>query len=320
MNKRDRERAILRIVYNETEFDSILQQESPDFVLSRKGHVPFGVEVTEMFDTEADARALAHPKYISSLLSGAPPMHKDDSKLLPRTEVTIVDPDGKEKASGVPAIMKELPTVEERAESLSQVIEKKQQKHSSYAQGLSHVNLILMDRSDSSWRPSSLNVGDLLTAELSETLFTTNFREVYFVTTTRDRDRFYLPLRMLLLIAEIHFFAETVPSFADEDFSLDDIVPAFAALMADQNRPVKLVHIEGKGSAACLGNTAVRPTVETLEILDQADFPQPPTLESVAKPPSFLRDPEFLSQHARNVAEHTLITEIAMTPVVDPSF
>ena len=68
--KPDRERASLRLVYDEEKFALVEHRDEPDFVLQHHGdHLPFGVEVTDLYETESDARAQLHPTYISDLLA-----------------------------------------------------------------------------------------------------------------------------------------------------------------------------------------------------------------------------------------------------------
>ena len=75
MDKHKRERAIFQMVYDEGVFESVSQQETPDYVLRHPGsHSSFGVEITELYETEADARIIHHPRYLSELLAGGTQM------------------------------------------------------------------------------------------------------------------------------------------------------------------------------------------------------------------------------------------------------
>src|ERR1700737_4615489 len=83
MNKAEREWATLRLVYDDQEFASDAHSDSPDFLLRHpSSDMQFGVEVTELYETESDARARFHESYIDDLLAGAPPMHRDDAEVL----------------------------------------------------------------------------------------------------------------------------------------------------------------------------------------------------------------------------------------------
>lgn len=317
MEKGDRERAALQVVYDEEDFDTVTQRESPDFVLSRRDGDAFGVEITELFDTESDARIMNLPSYISEILAGKPHKHKDDVKTLSVSEVTITDKDGNEKASGVPAIIRELPSIETRAQFLVHAISKKQKKAPDYLDGLTHVNLIIMDRSDGSWRPESLNIGELLIPDLRSALLESRFREIFFVTRTRARGRFFVPLRMVLLVSELYFFAEAVSTYERAIIDKDQLIDLFTRYMQSPGYPIQFVSVQGR-PAACLGNSAVGLGTESTEIFDFADFPAPKDLPLAEDFPRFILEDDFVSHHARTLEAGTFVTEIAMDPVIDP--
>src|ERR1700737_4022833 len=105
MNKAEREWATLRLVYDDQEFASVAHSDSPDFLLRHpSSDMQFGVEVTELYETESDARARFHESYIDDLLAGAPPMHRDDAEVLAVNRFVLTDSEGNVKASGFPAI------------------------------------------------------------------------------------------------------------------------------------------------------------------------------------------------------------------------
>lgn len=92
--KPQRERELLRAIYNAGEYASVEHGDSPDFLL-RRHHVNsrFGVEVTEVFDSDADARLRFHPDYVTSLLAGV-------SRQMP-THVLCPDPVPEMRAGGL---------------------------------------------------------------------------------------------------------------------------------------------------------------------------------------------------------------------------
>src|SRR5688572_23087182 len=111
MDKQQREQAVFHAVYRDEEFDSVVHQDLPDFVVRHRGQESrFGVEITELFEMEADARAYNHPSYIGDLLAGAQPMHKDDLQAFPLSKVKITDKDGNVKDVDVPTIIREAPS------------------------------------------------------------------------------------------------------------------------------------------------------------------------------------------------------------------
>ncbi len=91
--KLDREPACLNTVYVETEFESVRLTDRPDFILQHRSPAPpFGVEVTDLYQSESEARLAEHPDYISELLAGGDHMHRDDQETLKVSTVTIHGP------------------------------------------------------------------------------------------------------------------------------------------------------------------------------------------------------------------------------------
>src|SRR4051812_49232933 len=79
MPNKDRERKTLRMVYDEADFELIQEFEKPDFLLRRSSEEPiFGVEVTDFYYSESEARLENIDKYFAELLAGRPHRHKDD--------------------------------------------------------------------------------------------------------------------------------------------------------------------------------------------------------------------------------------------------
>lgn len=101
--------------------------------------MPFGVEVTEFYDTESDARARNHPTYVSDLLAGGGHMHKDDVSVLSVARVSIQGPDGVVKQTDVSAILRELPTYDDKAKQLAAAIAKKDEDVATYEPAMSHA-------------------------------------------------------------------------------------------------------------------------------------------------------------------------------------
>ena len=317
--KKAREREILRAVYDESAFDEVIEQERPDFVLRREGLADFGIEITELFDSESDARVRNRPSYVSDLLAGKPPIHKDDIDVLKISEVTISDADGKIKATGVPSIIRPTPTVDERARTLSTAIEKKEPKALLYTASLDHVNLIVMD-SAPTWAPESLNVGELLIEDLRRPLLNSQFREIYLVTGTRGKGSFFVPMRMALLLAELYLFGESISSFEGADVSRQDLIPLFVEFAATQLMPLSLVKARN-GMGAALGNAVVEVTPDgAVSVLDQADFELPGPLPVPNTPGGVIHRASFVEHYEKVRRDSVFVTEIAMPVVVEPSF
>jgi hypothetical protein len=314
MEKKKRERDILRLVYDESGFSEVRQQENPDFVLRRAAlDLLFGVEVTELFETESHARVRVHPTYVSELLAGSSVMHKDDLANLEVNQVTITDRDGREKAKDVPAIVRPTPTRGAHILALHEVLERKGKRVGEYLAGLTHVNLIVMDRFDREWGPSDeLRSGDLLTSEMKETLYGTGFREIFFITNVAPEKRQVVHLRMLLLVSELYLFYAAVAAFesGEEITTLEQLTPAFVDYMRREGRPILLVRIKGS-FAAQLGNAAIGLDENRLVIFDHGDFPlQEPVAHDVPID-AYLMGTPFRDFHRQFASEYTFVSPLA---------
>src|SRR5229473_6964619 len=145
--KAERERAGFDQVYRAQEFESLQHSDRPDFVLRPRGaDAAFGVEVTELYETEADARAETHPGYISDLLAGGPHMHKHDASVLRVEKVQLQDREGNLKAADLPAIIRSKPSADEHARAIAELLRRKTKQATGYRKDLSHVNLLIIDR------------------------------------------------------------------------------------------------------------------------------------------------------------------------------
>ena len=67
------------MVYDVDRFDTVRESESPDFTLQHRNEQEcFGVEATEFYLTDSDARIRNIPGYMSSLFAGGQARHRDD--------------------------------------------------------------------------------------------------------------------------------------------------------------------------------------------------------------------------------------------------
>lgn len=173
--------AALKVVYTVADFQSVKKHEEPDFLLQHhRNSDPFGVEVTQVFRTDSDARMINHPSYISDLLAGADHLHKDDVSEFEVVEVTITAPDGTLKDTEVPAIIRERPSQAEHSASIEAALRKKDARTSDYLQDCAHVNLVMLDRYDEPYGPDSeYSVGQLIPSGMRSALLGTAFRDVY---------------------------------------------------------------------------------------------------------------------------------------------
>lgn len=206
-SKKEQERSIFDLIYADRSFDEVKESENPDFLVRLfPNTIHFGVEVTEYYLTETNARIDNIDGYTDKLLNGGDFKHKDDRKVLNVTEIDLIDEHGVVQAKNVPAIHQEiqLPSkcaydVAERIISKSKLLKKSQHN-------LSHTNLIINDRTG---LLRLINKNEFYSIffiqELIKAISTAPFREIFFVTILQN-EHVYIPLKMLYLLAEAFLF------------------------------------------------------------------------------------------------------------------
>jgi hypothetical protein len=311
-----RERALVQTVYDEEEFAVVKHQDSPDFVLQHRGAVTsFGVEVTEVFETEADARVRAYPDYIGRLLAGDRHIHRDDLEVLKVTRVSIHAPDGSLKSGNVPAIFRQAPTNQEHYEAVADRLIRKDTRIDTYSKGLSHVNLILADHFGPAPELGSdgqYSTADILIPSLRAALLRTRFQEVFLISTNGSDRRVYRPLQQLMLLEAFFTFCKACQSFTGGDFEVADLIPLFVHTYRDSGmalevRPYKdgLQCVTYRGAGVTLGQSGI-------QILDFHDHSLP---ASIPVPALRFSSPvlgAFAAYHAEFAAGNAFVTALAV--------
>lgn len=296
--KKDRERHIIQSVYDERRFEAVDASERPDFVIRRKHNQgQFGVEVTELFQSEANARATLIPDYVVALLNGERPRHKDDVKALKVEHVTLQDANGNLKEEDVPAIVSRQPTPDEFRRLLAETISTKGDQKERYGDNVEYVNLIIYDHV---WLLVANAREDftrlILDESLKKTIAASGFREIFLVTRINHKD-VYVPLVMLTLLSEVYMFAEAMneTEFRNRLFDRRGSSELFAQYLRARGYAAMLRHDEGHvevvlGNAGLLlqedGGVAIRDYAD--HRLPPLDLPPGPTDPGWQLPPVVL--------------------------------
>jgi hypothetical protein len=206
-SKKERERQILDEVYADRTFYEIehLTNKSPDFLIRPHPRTErFGVEITEFYLTEGEARLQLIEGYRTDLLDGGDVRHKDDYHHFEVAKVDIVTKEGEIHASNAPMITRSVPHRYELARMIAAVIADKEKVHDAAPKDLSHINLIIRDRHGVlRHRPSKEFCMLLYPPYLREAVFGSRFREVYFISRFKEGDS-YVPLKMVLTLMKMH--------------------------------------------------------------------------------------------------------------------
>jgi hypothetical protein len=312
--KIERERALLEVVYDLDRLSSVEHTDRPDFVLrSSRDSQAFGVEVTELFETEAEARAHADPTYISRLLAGGRAMHRDDVETLAVSRVEIRDPNGNVKATDVPAIIRKSPALGDRARAIGERIATKSVSAVGYRHDLSHLNLVIGDMYGlPSERDGMYRVRDVIDPGVADALVAAPFDEVFLVGTTRDGRAEYRPLQLLLLMDSFYVFCDAVLTHdrMREEIDNRDLAPVFVSLRDVHGLPVRSAIIRGEPSVVYrrAGVTVANGQIETM---DFNDWPTPTPVDL----PFSCNDAvatSFLAHYIEHQASQSLVTALVI--------
>jgi hypothetical protein len=93
-NKEKNEKKILQMIYKPKKYISIMKREEPDFELVLPSKATFGVEITEFFLSESNARLKYIPTYFNEIMDKKSYRHKDDRTNLDVKDITIQYKDG----------------------------------------------------------------------------------------------------------------------------------------------------------------------------------------------------------------------------------
>jgi hypothetical protein len=247
-------------------------------------------------------------------------MHRDDVEALAVNRFVLTDSEGNVKASGFPAILRPLPTLEQRFEAVARVLELKSAKTEGYRDGLSHLNLIIFDRINVAHdAPVDLATADIFVPGLRRALREICFREVFLVSRVGPR-YVYRPLQMLLLIEAFQLFVGAVNAFDVKwpTFKVRDLVPLFVHEMQDAGLDVFLGHGMDASECAVYRGVGIRHTGDAVNVLDFADreVPRAGTMPDLRWNDD--RIAAFKDHHAAFREANTYVSGFALPVRTDP--
>jgi hypothetical protein len=198
------ERNILDQVYGKTHGWAVIPHESPDFLCQRDKAVVLGVEVTEFFNSESDARLHKVPGYARTLLTSREYLHKDDKASL-RIETITYMPDGDPvKAIEIDAIIRQVPQLNERLEKLRSILTSKSFKNETYSSNAPMIDLIIHDPNHAFRFEQFCEIYRYLSSsDLRSLIIASPFREIFLVTLGADDKRVCVPLKANTFAEEI---------------------------------------------------------------------------------------------------------------------
>ncbi len=326
MSKKEQELSALRLVYPDENDREVRPSECPDFVIAhRHNGLAFGVEITEVFQYESDARLLYLPGYFHELISGSEPHHKDDYRTLKVEKAEIINPDGSVKAREIPCIRRMIPSIDEYRRLLIAAISSKDAKHARYDNQLAHINLILVDHV----RPLACNKREhfsslVLDESIKAAVARSRFREIFLITMI-DKANVYVPLVSLCLLSEFYMLCNAIIEYCpdQEPESERGILELFAQFLRARGFAAMVHACEGN-TEVLLGNTGLLLSENGVVIHDYRDGPLPKS-SPPPKPgdPLWLITESLLIAHARiqqeAVFESPLVFDVHGDPAADTS-
>jgi len=209
--KKSKEREVFDAVYRSRMPARVVPTERPDFLVRLAAEsADFGVEVVEFFDSETEARLRRLPGYVGNLLNGGDFRHKEDRRQLTVDKVSITDADGTVKHADVAAVIRQVPNLKMCSRKIAELIRAKDEKLSGVTSGLSHINLIMADRTGLLGHLEPASFYTLYCGpELRHAVRACKFREVYFLTSFKSGEA-YVPLKLILTLASLFMFHPVV--------------------------------------------------------------------------------------------------------------
>jgi hypothetical protein len=216
MNKAE-ERKLFDLLYVPKTPWTVSETESPDFVCSVDERFVLGVEITELFANDSDARLQKIPGYVAELTDQKKFRHSDDAKRL-QVATFIYDPDGLNPQTVVGVLGQER-TLADSAKRLVAVIRGKEAKAERYRTKAERVDLVIRDATNlfhfKEYDPFYFK----LSAELDRiAILNSPFREIFLVTLANDK-LVKVPLKLNLFAEDFQIFSRVIkehPKYQDE--------------------------------------------------------------------------------------------------------
>jgi len=310
--KKEAERKILNLVYGSRPVFEIENSEQPDFLGKlAPNDRPFGIEVTEFFQSESRARLDRIPGYVGELLDGENFRHRIDREQLTVGKGQILSEQKEVVVSELPMIIQRVPPLPECASMVAEVIRSKGKKLAPAFDQLRHVNLIICDRTNLLCNRQPSDFYSIYCTELlRDTLFRSRFREVYFVTRF-SRDTVFIPLKMVVTLAYLYFFNAVARSadFPINIGSVSDFMQCFASYLSSIAVGEVQIRRDGDEIEVIYGDTGFILSADLTPQLRQ--YLDAPKKAGATAGPAVMSDPGIADRMRIFQRENTFSTGIA---------
>jgi hypothetical protein len=201
---KDDERSILGLVYGSLSEWQLAGSEAPDFLLIKGGDTALGIEITEYFDNDGEARLHRISGYGRELIEGRRFRHKDDKLNFRVEQVTYLPGGDRSKGRKITAIIHEPTHIAHRLNRLLKIIDNKSAKVSTYLERAPAVDLVINDPCFAfRFKEYEKLYRSIRSDELRKSILQNNFREIFLVTRSGEAEIVCIPLKA-------NFFAEEI--------------------------------------------------------------------------------------------------------------
>lgn len=221
---------LFKYVYGKPNWWQVIPSEAPDFLCVKDGERVVGVEVTELFTDQSDARLNKIDGYSLHLLNGRDFLHKDDKDNIKVDRVKYIKK-GETDGPEINAIIKEMPNFLTKASLLCATIENKEIKVEKYLESCSVVDLIINDASNLFWfdkyEDMIIPLSNIIKRQI---IINSKFREIYLMTTNKGNSKIKVPLKLNLFAQDITIIEKLVSKWKKEN-GVSDPAKAITVLL-----------------------------------------------------------------------------------------
>ncbi len=205
MNK-ESEIEIFSQVYGSRLPSKVEESEAPDFLVSHPEGITLGIEVTEVYTDQTDARLKHHKGYLGGLLEGTQPVFRADTNKIDVDEITIVKGDGSGEVPTT-AVIRTVPPWKERIKLVESAILDKEKKLPSYLTKCESADLIIHDSTGLFFHQEFDDFHKSFFCSVDVNLLRySGFREIFLIFSLLNNQRIYTPLRINAFLSDLYAF------------------------------------------------------------------------------------------------------------------
>lgn len=269
-------------MYDPAEFAAVEHVDRPDFFVYSHGpdKPAFGVEITEVYDDESNARLQNIEGYFEDLIAGKPHRHRDDVETLKVETIQLRSKEGVLR-DPITVVLQDVSTKPDLPTLIAGRIRDKDARAADYERNLSHINLVILDRTDRLATPPNLDeefpITTFLSPDLRTALSDSSFHEVHLVARDKEGGEVVRGLRSLTMVEAAYMFVEAVKSTVGLPFDCSDEDGHLLFIGACERRGLKLDYLaDDHGIRAQFGGISVQFTESGIRIIDGHLVPRDP--------------------------------------------